>query len=242
MIASDPVLYLVCLLIVAIAATVQGTIGMGFGQLSASGLIWTIPELIPAVVILMAMLVGTFGAIREYRHIDTNQLGWAMGGRIVGTLFAIPLLFWVSGSAEDFVLLFATLILAGVFCSLFHIHPPMGKSSLIGGGLFSGLMGTITSLGAPPMAIVFQKEAAATARPTLNAFFAIASVPSLIALAYSGHFGLVHVQTAAFLFPGFLFGVWVSKYLHRYSDARFGFLVLGFTGLSATALLVRALI
>lgn len=242
MMLSDPNLYLICLLIVAVAAAVQGTLGMGFGQLSASGLIWTIPELIPAVVILMALLVGAFGAIRERDGIRPAQLSWAMTGRVIGTLLAVPLLLWVSGSAEDFVLLFATLILAGVVCSLFRLHPPMGRPSLIGGGVASGLMGTITSLGAPPMAIVFQNEPAATARPTLNAFFAIASIPSLGALAYSGHFGLLHVQTAALLFPGFLFGVWVSKYLHRYSDARFNILVIGFTGLSATALLIRALV
>ena len=238
----DPSLYLICLLIVAIGATIQGTLGMGFGQIGAAGLIWTIPELLPGVVILMAMAVGSYGAWRERKGIDVFQLSWSMGGRLLGTLAAVPLLFWVSGSAEDFTLLFACLILVGVGCSIWHLSPPMGKPSLIGGGIASGLMGTITSVGAPPMGIVFQKEPAANARPTLNAFFAIGSIPSLIALGYSGHLQFMHVQTALILFPGFFVGVWFSKYLHRYSDSRFRLWVVGFTGLSAVALLIRALI
>ena len=165
-----------------------------------------------------------------------------MAGRIAGTLVAVPLLFWVSGKPEDFALLFAILILIGVGCSIWRISPPMGKASLLGGGLASGVMGTITSVGAPPMGIVFQNEPAASARPTLNLFFALGSIPSLLALAYSGHLHIGHVQTAAILFPGFLLGVWLSKYLHAHVDTRFRYAVIGFTAISALALIVRALI
>ena len=242
MILAEPELYLLCLVIVAIGATVQGTLGMGFGQIGAAGLIWTIPELLPAVVILMAMLVGSYGAWRERHGINLFQLSWSMAGRLLGTLAAVPLLLWVSGSAEDFALLFACLILVGVGCSIWRLSPPMGRPSLLGGGIASGLMGTITSVGAPPMGIVFQKEPASSARPTLNAFFAIGSIPSLIALGFSGHLQIQHLQTALILFPGFLLGIWLSKFLHPYSDSRFRLWVIGFTGLSAVALLVRGLI
>lgn len=242
MIVADINLYLVCLLIVAVGAVVQGTLGMGFGQIGAAGLIWVIPELLPAVVILMAMLVGSYGAWREQQEINRFQLSWSMAGRVLGTFAAVPLLLWVGGSADDYALLFAGLILLGVGCSICRISPPMGKTSLVGGGLASGLMGTITSVGAPPMGIVFQKEAAVSARPTLNAFFAIGSIPSLIALGYSGHLQFLHFQTVLLLLPGFLLGAWGSKYLHRYSDTRFRWWVVGFTGLSAVALLVRGLV
>ena len=242
MLLTDPSLYLICLLIVAVGAMIQGTLGMGFGQIGAAGLIWTIPELLPGVVILMAMLVGSFGAWREREGINVFQLSWSMIGRFFGTMAAVPLLFWVSGSADDYALMFACLILMGVGCSIWRLSPPMGKSSLLGGGLASGIMGTITSVGAPPMGIVFQNEPAGSARPTLNAFFAIGSIPSLMALGYSGHLNFQHFETALILFPGFFIGAWFSKYLHRYSDTRFRVWVVGFTGFSAVALLIRALL
>lgn len=242
MLFADPTLLVISLSIVMLGALIQGTLGMGFGQIGAAGLIWTLPELLPGIVILMAMLVGGFGAWRERQGIDYSQLSYSLLGRVAGTLLAVPLLFWVSGNSQDFALLFAILILIGTGCSLWRISPPMGKPSLLGGGLVSGLMGTITSVGAPPMGIVYQNEPAARARPTLNLFFALGSVPSLLALAYSGHLHTGHAQTAAVLFPGYLLGVWLSRHLHAHVDARFRFAVIGFTALSALALIVRALI
>ncbi|MFC1665581.1 hypothetical protein ACFL17_08145, partial [Pseudomonadota bacterium] len=95
--------------------------------------------------------------------------------------------------------------------------------------------------GAPPMGLVFQDQDASTARPTLNAFFAIGAAFSLLALWYSARFSLAHVILAAYLAPGFIAGVYLSKHFHKLVDNRFRYFVLVFSTMSAIGLIVKSL-
>ena len=70
----EPSLLAIALLIVFIAATAQGYVGLGFGQISAAGLIWIEPQLVPATVILMAFVVGAIGAFRDRRNPTVSNL------------------------------------------------------------------------------------------------------------------------------------------------------------------------
>ena len=237
---TEPDLLLISLLIVMTGALVQGSLGMGFGQIGAAGLIWTVPELLPGTVIIMAILVGSIGAWRERQGVDYFKLSYALLGRTGGAIVALPLLFWTSGHPQDFALLFAVLILIGAGCSLCQINLPMNRFSLLGGGLASGVMGTITSVGAPPMGLVFQNETATTARPTLNLFFALGAIPSLAVLAWSGHLQSGHIWAAIILLPGYLLGVYLSRYLHVQINEQFRLAVIGFSTVSALALILRA--
>ena len=237
----DPTLLVISIIIVAVAATLQGAIGLGFGQVSAAGLIWTAPDMLPASVILMASIVGFLGMVREVSQVDTRVLSVAMFGRVVGTAIAVPVLVLISDYRQGFSLLFGLLLLLSVVLSLSRIKMSFTSSSLVGGGFISGLTGTITSVGAPPMARVFQNQAVSTARLTRNAFFGIGATFSLLALWYSGRFGLQHMILAAYLAPGFLLGLYLSKRLHKFVDNRFRYLVLAFSSLSAIALIAKSL-
>ena len=241
MIPLDPTLFVISLIVVAVAAILQGAVGLGFGQVAAAGLIWTAPDMLPATVILMALVVGSISAAREISQVEPRVLSVAMIGRIIGTVIAIPLLVLVSEYRQGFFLMFGLLLLLSVALSLVKIRPSFSNYSLVGGGLVSGLMGTITSVGAPPMGLVFQDRGASSARPTLNAFFAIGSAFSLLALLYSGRFALEYVILAALLAPGFIVGVYLSKRFHKFVDNRFRYLVLAFSSISAIALIARSL-
>ncbi len=238
----DPSILLLSLLVVAVAAMVQGGIGMGFGQIAAAGLIWTVPEMLPGLVIAMALVVGGIGAHGEWRAIDPAVLSIALVGRIAGTLLALPLLLRVSDDRDEFALLFGGLILVAVALSLVRIRLPFTKSSLLAGGGASGLMGTITAVGAPPMGLVFQDQPAASARPTLNAFFAIGAAVSLGVLIYADLFDLAQLLHAVYLLPGLIVGMLLSRHLHRHVDRRFRIVILLFTALSASVLIGRTLL
>lgn len=238
----DPTILLVSLLVVTCAAMVQGSIGMGFGQIAAAGLIWTLPQMLPGLVIAMALVVGALGAHRELRAIDPGVLATALIGRIAGTLLALPLLLWAIDDGDQFALLFGGFILLAVALSLTPFRFPFSKASLLFGGTASGLMGTITAVGAPPMGLVFQDQSASSARATLNAFFAIGAAVSLAALLFTGLFGLGQLFYALYLLPGLIVGMLLSRHLHRFVDRRFRIAILLFTALSASALIVRAVI
>ena len=62
--------------------------------------------------------------------------------------------------------------------------------SLIGAGTLSGFMGTTSSIGGPPMALLYQGTEGIRLRGTLAVFFTIGVLISLVALTAVGRFGL----------------------------------------------------
>lgn len=236
----DPLLLSSALLLVAFAAIVQSTTGMGFGLVAAPALIWIYPEMIPATILIMGFVVSGISALKERKSIMPRQLGVSVLGRLVGSVAAIPLLFLLS-SSQTFSVVFGALILLAVGLSLVGVRPGLTWSNLLIGGTVSGFTGTITSVGAPPIVLVFQDQPASSARPTLNAFFALASVVSLAALAYAGRLSGEHLLLAVILAPGFLGGIYVSKYVRGHVDERLRPLVLLVCAGSAVGLIARGL-
>ena len=53
-------------------------------------------------------------------------------------------------------LLFGGLILLGVCLSLSGLRLPPIRGVLVGAGALSGVMGTVASIGGPPMALLYQ--------------------------------------------------------------------------------------
>lgn len=214
---------------------------MGFGQVAGPLLLLINPDFVPVPILIMGMVVATINAIKGRRQIVAGQLGYALCGRIAGAVAAA----WVMVTLveqDTFPLVFAGLILLAVGISLgtWKILPT-GKALLFA-GTASGFMGTITSVGAPPMGIVYQHSPGPTVRATLNAFFSLGTIASLSAL---GWFGLLHMDQlmfAAVLAPALVMGTWVSKYLTDFVDKRFRKLVLGVCMISALLVIWDALV
>jgi uncharacterized membrane protein YfcA len=77
----------------------------------------------------------------------------------------------------------------------------------------SGFAGTIASVGAPPMAIVYQHESGPRIRGTLSAFFVIGTVMSIGALILVDRLGASEVALALKMLPGLLLGFAISRRL-----------------------------
>jgi hypothetical protein len=240
-ISLDPGLLVVSLLVVTAAAAVQGSMGLGFGQIAAAGLVWTLPDMMPAVVILMACVVGAASAFRERHNINLPNLQRSLYGRMAGTALAIPLIVVAAQYPQGFPLLFGALLLVAVVISLTPFRPRMSGTALITAGTASGLMGTITAVGAPPMGLVFQDQDVKMARPTLNAFFAIGGIVSLMALWYSGRFSLQHVVMLLYLSPALVAGLFISGKIRKYSGNQFRYFVLAFSTISALMLIAKTI-
>jgi len=231
-----PNLLAASIFVVFVAAVVQGTMGMGFGQVAASGLIWIDPGLVPTTVVVMALCVSSASAAREYRLIDYKQLQPALIGRALGTIGSVPVITWATSQGQ-YSLLFGVLLLVGIVVSLARLNPGLSERTLFLAGTASGMMGTITSIGAPPMGLLYQDQTASVVRATLNTFFAIGAVFSLVALWYSGIFKVEHLSSTAILAPGFLAGVYTCRWLGEFVDQRYKKLILIFCGASAAALI-----
>src|SRR5690606_16130117 len=127
------------------------------------------PELVPGPLLLLGAAVAILGILREFDAIHWPAVFSLMTGRAIGTVAAGGVLLILSPTA--FSVVFAILILSGVALSLVGWRIAANPVNMIVAGVASGLMGTITSSGGPPYAIVMQNEPARRTRATLSFVF-----------------------------------------------------------------------
>ena len=222
------------------AGAIQGSTGFGFNMLAAPVLAVLDPAFVPAPMLMTALVISLGGALRERRSVDAQGLGYALGGRVLASVAAVACLGLLS--SESFDKLFGLLVLSAVALSLSGLRVRPNPRNLFLAGSLSGFMGTLTSIGAPPMAMVYQHGTGPSMRATLNAFFVAGAAISVGALGWAGRLGWNDVMLAAAMLPVAALGFLLSGWGRRLVDG--GYLravVLGVSSLSALVLIGRAL-
>lgn len=224
-----------------LAALVQGMTGLGFGMIAAPILMILNPNFVPGPLLALAMTISLLIALRERHSISWGGMSIALGGRIVGTVFAIITLATIP--LHLYGLIFGGLVLLAVTLSVSGWRPQPTLMNLVSAGLCSGYMGTLTSIGAPPLAIIYQNEPGQIIRSTLATFFAIGAALSLIMLSYVHQFSFKHAFISLVFLPTLLAGFWASGHLVPKIQGRIvRYSVLSLSALSAIALIVKSLI
>jgi uncharacterized membrane protein YfcA len=160
-------------------------------------------------------------------------------GLFLGT--AVGALGLTAVAADRWPKLFAVLILLAVALSVSGIHLPLSGRNLIAAGFVSGVMGTISGIHGPPMALLYQKEKGKIVRATLAVFFVIAYVMALIALGTVGLFGKTELFLGFALAPGVAAGYLVAKFAASLLDRAYWLriAILTVASLSALALILK---
>jgi uncharacterized membrane protein YfcA len=230
------------LVLVVMAGTIlQIGAGVGFGSVAGPGGMLLAPPLVPGTMLCLSMLASLLGAGRIEGRIAVGEVAVAMLGRTVGAGLA-AWLFAAYGGSDAFALLFAGLTLLGVALSLSGLRLPPSPPALIGAGFLSGLMATVTTMGGPPMALIYQHRPPEMARATLNAFFGFGIVPPLVALWLAGALDGVALARAALLLPAVAVGVLASRLVIAHIDRRYRTVLLVFCVAAAAIIAGRALI
>ena len=194
--------------VVTLGAAVQGSIGFGFAILSAPVLLLLDARFVPGPLLLCGFVLTLLITYREREAVDFGGLRWAVVGRVLGTVAAAALLAEVPQNL--LALLFGSLVLLGVAVSASGVRVRPGVASALAAGTLSGFMGTISSIGGPPIALIYQAERGPRVRGTLSGFFLIGTAVSVTALWWIGHFGVVELVATATLLPGVLLGYVIS--------------------------------
>jgi uncharacterized membrane protein YfcA len=226
--------------IVVVASVLQSGLGMGFGLLAAPLLVLIEPELAPVPTLWIGFITSCYGAWAERRGVVWSEVGVGLIGRVAGIALALAVLDSI-GNGAGFSLVFGLMVGLAVVLSLGRWQLPFNRGTLVGMATVSGLMATITSVGAPPMAMIYQSRGSAVARPTLAAFFAIGVGLSLIALHTTGHAGWKDVWLAALMVPPMILGTLVGGRVQHRFDRRYRAVLLGISGMAALMLIVRGL-
>jgi uncharacterized protein len=231
---------LVAGLVVAGGACLQGTIGFGLGVLATPIIALVEPGFLPGPLILVAGLLTLFVLWREHDQVDLGGAGWALAGRVPGTLLGA--LAVASLPAQPLLIMIALLILAAVVLSVAGQAMARTTPTLLLAGALSGFMATAASIGGPPIALAYQDVSGPVLRATLSAYFLVGSALSLGSLALFGQFGRAQLVAGLLLVPFMLVGAVLSPLVTRHLDqSRLRAAVLTVSGLSAVALLIREL-
>jgi uncharacterized membrane protein YfcA len=228
----------VAILIVAVGSALQAATGMGMALFAAPLLALVDPTLVPGPALCSVMVLSAVVAWRERQAVDRAIVGIALVGLAAGSALGAGVLRLLAGL--DLSRVFAVLILVMVALSIAGLHVRTNRPTLLVGGAAAGILGTMSGVQGPPIALVLQHQPPDRLRATLCAFFSAGSIISLCALALSGMFGARQLEAALWLLPGVPLGVIAAAPLARHIDHRRArFAVLAISSLSAMALLLR---
>ncbi len=230
-------------LLVVVAATagglVQSVVGIGLGLLTTPVVALVEPSLVPVMPLWLGL--GTAGTMmfQEHAHVDWRALWWTMPARVPGVVLGA----WLVGAAtdSDIALGVGLMVLVAVAITARGFVVPFNPATLSAAGFASGVTGTATSIGGPPIAIVFAGREAATVRSTLAVFFFVGVLLGLGGLWAVGEVTADANALAALCMPGVLIGIAVGTRLRpRLQGRHFRAGVLLVCALSAAALLARS--
>lgn len=236
----DPVLLMVAGLAVLVGAAVQGSVGIGLGLLAAPVFALADPTLVPGTILLMTSVMPMLTAWRERNDVDWRGLGFALLGRVPGTAVGVYIVATQPPSTTAIVV--AVVVLGAVALSVTTWDARPTPRALMTAGVISGVGGTATSIGGPPVALLYQRSSGGTLRATMGMYFLIGNIGSVLALAAAGEMATRDLTRAALLLPFLLVGFLVSGPLRRHVDGgRLRVAVLVVSAGSAVLLLVRTL-
>jgi uncharacterized protein len=211
-----------------LGAAVQSIVGLGVGLVAAPVITLTAPELMPGVMLVLALLLPCATLLHEHHDIDWHGLNWSLPFRVLGTAGGV----WV-----------VTHFTAGVLLTWRAVTVPINRSTLGVAGFVSGVTGTATSIGGPPFALLYQHRPATQIRTTLAVYFLVGAAISLAGLAVAGDLTVQQLTVAVLLVPMIVAGVLVGVPLRRRLPAHVVRpAVLLVSASSAVVLVVRSLV
>lgn len=225
--------------ILAVGGAAQGSIGFGSMVVAAPLLVLIDPAFIPAPGQIAATVLVVLIMWRDRAGIDRRGVGWTLSGRLPGTILGGAA---VAGlSATSLEAMFGVLLLLGVLLSAGNYRVRRSRPVLLGVGALSGLMGTATSVGGPPLALVYQHESGPLVRGTLSFIFLVGSFVSLATLVAFGELNADDLRIGLAISPGMIVGFLVSSRLAPVLDTRsLRPAILALAGVAAVAVLVKA--
>ena len=236
----SPIEAVLALVVVTIASAVQGALGFGAALLAAPALLILDPAFVPGPVLFSNFVLTLLVARREWSSVDMSGVRFMVPGRLVGTLLAAGLL--VELSPATFDLAFGTLVLIAVGLSILRGQPKRSRAIITAAGMASGLMGTMSSIGGPPVALVYQGAPPPVLRATLSVNLMVGAIVSILVLWAVDRFGETELMLSALLVPGALAGYGLSHFgIAWASPQRVRLAVLTLSTASAIGVMWRAL-
>ncbi len=241
LLGADVRVVAVVAVVLVVASAVQGLVGLGLGLVTAPVLTLLDPSLMPTLLLALATVLPLLTLIGEHDEIDWRGLAWILPARVPGT--AVGVLFLAVFTERALGLAVAVMVLLAVVLSLRAVEVRVRPLSLALAGLLSGAAGTATSIGGPPVALLYQHRPPTQIRSTLAVLFTVGAAMSLVGLWAGGTLEVRVLALALVLTPCLALGAWLGGRLHGVvPDRTIRYAVLALCAASALVLLVRSLV
>ncbi len=224
-----------------IGAAAQGLVGLGLGLVAAPVTALLEPRLKPDLLLWLAVVMPMMTLVHEHHQIDWRGLAWAVPTRIPGTVVGVLFVSWFS--AREMGIAVGLMVLLSVLLTMTAVRLPINRVTLVLAGFVSGITGTATSIGGPPMAILYQHRTAPQIRSTLAVYFVLGAGFSLVGLGATGSLELSTFLLALVMVPFLLIGLLLARRLNRVvpgHHVRGGVLLV--CGISSLVLLAKSLL
>jgi uncharacterized membrane protein YfcA len=225
----------------ALGALVQGSVGFGASLVAAPLLVLIDPVFVPGPITVAALVVNIVMLSTRREGAAEHDIRWAMAGLLPGTAVAGVTLAVLPQHGLSIAV--SVLVLVAVALTASGLAVVRGPATLLGAGTVSGFMGTISGIGGPPVALVYQREPAVVLRRTLPRYFHVGGLISALTLVVVGRLDAHDVALALALVPGLAFGLAGAVPLSGHVDKRTARpFVLGLSALAAIVVLVREVV
>jgi hypothetical protein len=146
-------------------------------------------------------------------------------------------------SAGQLGIAIGVVVLLAVALTWRAVTVPVNRGTLTAAGFASGITGTATSIGGPPIALVYQHRPAGEIRTTMAVYFLIGATLSLVALLVTGDLSRDQLVAALELLPFLGVGALLGAQARRSVPAHVVRpAVLLVSAASAMVLLVRSVV
>ena len=231
-----------CAVVMFFGAIVQRLAGQGFGLISTPMLALVAPQLLPASILLVGLVIGFASSSIEMSAVAKKELPAGFAGRALGAVIAV----WIAthvAQTGGLAYMIAGMVYLGIALSLLGLRVAIRPITLLIAGTCGGIMGTLTAVGAPPMALLYQYEEPRRSAAMQNIFFTFGLFVSLGALGAVGLITRQHLVFAASLLPVVIAALYVAQPLAKHvAKSRIRPYALALAGTAATILLIKQIL
>ena len=227
-------------LVIFAASLLQAVAGFGFAMIAIPCMALIDISLVPGVSLVTGLIISVVMYFDERDEVDWREIRILVPVVIIGTVIGAGLALMLPLHLAGMV--FSSAILIAIVATIFTPPVALNGWTLGAGGMAAGIMGTVSGLHGPPMAIVYQHQPPAKIRATIAAIFIFANIFSITALFAVAKISLTIVTIALGFLPGLGLGLMLARRLrHLVSRKLARAMVLTLASLSAFLLLQQSL-
>jgi uncharacterized membrane protein YfcA len=231
----------VAALAVALGGLVLSGVGLGLGIIASPVVTLVDPPLMPGSMLVAGALLPALILAGEARHTDWPGVSWALAGRLAGTAAGIWVVSVVPSRALGIVV--GIVVLGVIALTALGNALPRNRWTLLAAGVVSGTTGTSTSIGGPPVALLYQRERGPQVRATLSVFLCVGNSLAVAALAVTGHLPVRDLGVGLIFLACAAGGLLAAARFRRFLDAgRIRAAVLLTAAISAAILIAHSLL